>query len=97
MKAIESLKSDYSLNEFKMFATHGCAASCPNNHWKYTQTSEFYNEHEDEILSLLDDINGEDTLRLYAINKQSIAELMNTIVWAFIETVAIQVVDEANE
>lgn len=97
MNAIDSIKSEYSLDDFKNFASHGCASSCPNNHWNYHQTKEFYIEHEDEILQLLDDINGEPTLRLYSIRSESITELMNIIVWAFIETVSIQFIAEYEE
>ena len=71
-----------------MFATHGCASSCPNNHWKYTQTKEFYLEFEGEILDTLEGLNGENPFKTFSDNCDNISQLMNQIVWAYIETIA---------
>jgi hypothetical protein len=96
MNAFESLRNDYSLEEFNNFIEHGCASSCPNNHWNYTQTKEFYLEYEGEILEMLEDATGESAFRVFGWNCDNINMLMNNMVWAYIERVALMVVDEAN-
>jgi len=96
MNAFESLRNDYSLEEFKSFVEHGCAASCPNNHWNYSQTKDFYLEYEGEILEMLEDATGENAFRVFAWNCDNITMLMNTLVWAYIERVGLMVIDGAD-
>ena len=97
MNAIQSLKSDYSKDEFKMFATHGCASSCPNNHWNYSQTKEFYLEFEGEILDTLEDVNGANPFKVFSDDCDNISHLMNQIVWAYIETISHIICDENDD
>ena len=93
MTPIEILEKDYSLEEFKNFATYGCASCPPNNHWNYSQTYEFYNEFEADILTTLEDIHGENPFITFGPKCESLRELTNSIVWCYIETISHHIID----
>ena len=99
MNAIKAVKELYTLEDFKEIADHGCQSGVCHEHIYYGDTIQFYETHEAEIIPyLIDEYSVEFLVDLF---KESLlgGELTiykNNVVWAFIETVAFQVVEDHN-
>ena len=69
-------------DEIKDVANYGCAGGVSDFIY-YTETSAFYDEHEDEILDYLSDCGF--TIKDLCDENDSIAMLKNTLVWCVVE------------
>lgn len=84
----------YSPEELREIAEHGCAACAPNGLTYYTETVAFYREHEHELLDVLEafvrDCYGEKATVWEVFGKEAgtLEQLQNALVWAFVELVA---------
>ena len=97
MNAIEKIKSDYTLEEFKEIADHGCQSGVCSQHIYYGDTIQFYDTFEDDILeSLRDAYDTEFLIDLFKEADASLVVYKNHVVWAFIEMIAFDVVAEHN-
>ena len=86
MTGVQSILKSYDYETLKDIAEHGCASGCAHDHIYYSETSAFYDEHEDEINAYAEDCFGDEFLSVFA--KDSVLSLINNIVWWFVESVA---------
>ena len=97
MNAIEKIKSDYTLEEFKEIADHGCQSGVCTKHIYYGDTIQFYETFETDILDELVLNYGYDLLvDLFREADADLTIYKNHVVWAFIEMVAMEAVEEHN-
>ncbi len=86
MTAVQSILASYDLQDLKSIAEHGCVSGCAFDHIYYSETNKFYDEHEDEINAYAEDCFGDEFLSIFA--KDSIRNMINNLVWFFVESVA---------
>ena len=97
MNAIEKIKRDYTLEEFKEIADHGCQSGVCTKHIYYGDTIQFYETFETDILDELVLNYGYDLLvDLFREADADLTIYKNHVVWAFIEMVAMEAVEEHN-
>ena len=96
MNATETIQKTYTLEEFKEIANHGCQSGVCHEHIYYGDTVKFYEEFEDEILDYIESTTGSnDTLvDLFKDADASLTIYKNSVVWCFIEMIAMEVVDD---
>ena len=95
MNATEKIKSDYTLEELKEIANHGCESGVCSQHIYYGDTVQFYETFETDILDELVLNYGYDFL--VDLFKQADADLTiykNHVTWAFIGMVAFEAVED---
>ena len=105
MPSIKECLAEYEKQELGLIADiakHGCAGGVPGLTY-YSETASFYDEHEDEIWTILSDeadaagiANG---LMLYNICKDphSLTTLKNDLVWFAVEVAAQELVNNLEE
>ena len=94
MNATEKILQTYNKEEFKEIADHGCQSGVCSQHIYYGDTVQFYDTFETSILDELVLNYGYDLLN--DLFKQSDADLTyykNSVVWAFIEMVAFEAIN----
>ena len=93
--AYETIRNAYDIDTLREIAEHGCSSGVANNHIYYTQTVEFFDEHEDEIIEYLaDTYGGEINEDIWNNNTNHITGYKNDIVWTYIETVANNLIEQ---
>ena len=95
MNATEKILQTYNKEELKEIADHGCQSGVCFKHIYYGDTIQFYDTFETSILDELVLNFGYDLLN--DLFKQSDADLTyykNSVVWAFIEMVAFEAIEE---
>ena len=94
--AIEAIQSIYDLEDLKEIVRGGCQSGVCFKHIYTSDTVEFFDTYEDEIVEYVSDaLGGED--ELVVIFKDAYCDLRtykNDMTWAFIELVAGQLVDQ---
>jgi hypothetical protein len=105
MPSIKECLAEYEKQELGLIADiakHGCAGGVPGLTY-YSETASFYDEHEDEIWTILSDeadaagmANGS---MLYNICKEptSMRTLENDLVWFAVQIAAQKLVDNLEE
>ena len=97
MNAFEKIKRDYTLEEFKEIADHGCQSGVCTKHIYYGDTIRFYETFETDILDYLaEEFTTEFLIDLFRDADADLTIYKNHVVWAFIEAVAFQAVEEHN-
>ena len=94
MNATEKILQTYNKEELKEIANHGCQSGVCSQHIYYGDTIQFYDTFENDILDELVLNFGYDLLN--DLFKQSDADLTfykNSVVWAFIEMVAFEAIN----
>ena len=86
MLAVQSILKSYDYETLKDIAEHGCASGCAHDHIYYSETTKFYDEHEEEINAYAEDCFGDEFLSIFA--KDDITSLKNNLVWFFVESIA---------
>ena len=95
MNAIDKIKRDYTLEEFKEIADHGCQSGVCFKHIYYADTVGFFNKYPDEITRYIVDNIGIDFMKeTLERHNGELDGYLNDLTWAFIELVAGQIVDE---
>ena len=95
LSALETIKKEYDIDTLREIRDHGCQSGCANNHIYYSQTIEFFNIHEDEIIETIADIlGGETNDDIWNRNPCNIVGYKNDTVWTYIECVADTLVDQ---
>jgi hypothetical protein len=95
--AYESVCNSYgdNINLLREIAEHGCASGVGHDHIYYTQTTEFFDNYEDEIIEYIaDTLGGEFNEELWNNNPCNITGYKNDTTWKYVELVAQQLVDE---
>ena len=94
MNATEKIKSDYTLEEFKEIADHGCESGVCSQHIYYGDTIKYYDKYEDEIMDeLVLNYGTEFLVDLFKDADACLDIYKNKVTWAFIELTAIDAVD----
>ena len=96
MNATESLCKMYSLDEFKEIASHGCDSGVATHHIYYNETVKFFDEYEDEVMEMLEDVMGSEYPgQLLTQCNNSLTSFKNDATWCYIELTANVEVDQA--
>ena len=96
--AFDTILNTYDLETCKEIVDHGWQSGVCSQHIYYGDTIKFFETYEDEITEYIESNFG--TEFLVEEFKKADADLgsyMNNLAWAFIELVAMQVVDEYEE
>ena len=98
MNATETIQKTYTLEEFKEIANHGCQSGVCHEHIYYGDTVKFYETYEVQILDDLVLNYGYDFIvNLFRDSDAQLTWYKNAVVWAFIEMVAMEAVEEHQE
>ncbi len=95
MNATEKILRTYNKEELKEIANHGCQSGVCTEHIYYGDTIQFYETFETNILDELVLNYGYDLLNdLFKEANADLTVYKNHVVWAFIEMIAIQSVED---
>ena len=93
--AFDSVRDSYDLDTLREIREHGCISGVANQHIYYTETVSFFDNYEDEIIEYIaDNLGGEFNEQLWIDNPCNIIGYKNETVWAYVELVASQLIDE---
>jgi hypothetical protein len=93
--AFDVIQDTYDYETCKEIVNHGCQSGVCFQHIYYGDTIKFFDNYEDEIIEYIaDSVGGDMNERLWNDNPCNITGYKNDTVWAFIELVAMLVVDE---
>ena len=92
--AIDVIKDTYDYETCKEIVDHGCQSGVCSQHIYYADTIRFFEEHEGEITDYVVDSAGSEFVgEVLAQHKGDLDAYKNDMTWAFIEFVAMDVVD----
>ena len=92
--AIDVIKDTYDYETCKEIVDHGCQSGVCSQHIYYADTIRFFDEHEGEITDfVVDSADAQFVGEVLAEHKGDLDEYKNDMTWAFIEFVAMDVVD----
>ena len=95
LSAIEQIKSDYDYEDAKEIVNHGCESGVCFKHIYYADTIGFFNKYPDEITRYIVDNIGIDFMKETLERHDGDLDCyLNDLTWAFIELVAVEIVDE---
>tara|TARA_Y100001963_G_scaffold99461_1_gene136882 strand:+ start:126 stop:440 length:315 start_codon:yes stop_codon:yes gene_type:complete len=95
MNATEKILQTYNKEELKEIANHGCQSGVCSQHIYYGDTIQFYDTFETDIMDELVLNYGYDLLvDLFKDANADLTVYKNNVVWAFIEMVAFEAVEE---
>ena len=101
MNAIDArmeIEQTYTLEDFKEIANHGCQSGVCSQHIYYGDTIKFYDTYEDEIIEYIEDAYSTNFLvELFSDADASLTVYKNSVTWCFIEMIAFEAVEEAQE
>ena len=93
--AIDVIKNTYDFETCKEIVDHGCQSGVCHEHIRYADAISFFEEHEGEITDFVVDSAGSDFVgEVLAQHKGDLDAYKNDMTWAFIEFVAMTVVDD---
>ena len=93
--AFKELCNTYDLEQMQEIVNHGCQSGVCSQHIYYADTISFFDKHEDEIYSELEECFGVDTLvEIFTQSDANLDQYKNSCTWTFIELVAMDVVNE---
>ena len=96
--AFDNIKETYDLETCKEIVSHGCESGVCSQHIYYADTVKFFETYEDEIQTHVTESLGEEVLtELFKKAKGSLTHYKNSLVWTFIELVAMSIVDAKEE
>ena len=96
--ALDVNKDTYDFETCKEIVDHGCQSGVCSQHIYYADTIGFFEEHEGEITDFVVDSAGSDFVgEVLAQHKGDLDAYKNDMTWAFIEFVAMDVVDNQYE
>ncbi len=92
--AIDVIKDTYDYETCKEIVDHGCQSGVCSQHIYYADTIRFFDEHEGEITDfVVDSADAQFVGEVLAQHKGDLDAYKNDMTWAFIEFVAMDVVD----
>ena len=98
MNAIQEIKETYTLEDFKEIANHGCQSGVCSQHIYSGDTIKFFDTYEDEIVEYIESNCGTEFLvNMFKNADASLTHYKNDVVWCFIEMIAFDVTEEAQE
>ena len=95
--AYDTIVNDYDLQTLNEIVNHGCQSGVCSQHIYYGDTIQFYDTFETDILeSLSDEFSTELLVDLFRDADADLTVYKNHVVWAFIEQVAFEAVEDYN-
>ena len=92
--AFDVIKDTYDYEQCKEIVDHGCQSGVCSQHIYYADTIRFFDEHEGEITDfVVDSADAQFVGEVLAQHKGDLDAYKNDMTWAFIEFVAMDVVD----
>ena len=96
--AITEIKETYSYEDAKEIVNNGCESGVCFKHIYYGDTVAFYDKYEDEILDYFTDYyDTEFLVNLFKDADANLTVYKNNVTWAYIESVAFTVTEDALE
>ena len=96
--AIDVIKDTYDYETCKEIVDHGCQSGVCSQHIYYADTIRFFDEHEGEITDfVVDSADAQFVGEVLAQHKGDLDAYKNDMTWAFIEFVAMDVVDNVHD
>ena len=96
--AIDVIKDTYDYETCKEIVNHGCQSGVCSEHIYYADTLGFFEEYEGDITEFVVDSAGSDFVgELLSQHGGDLDAYKNDMTWAFIEFVAMDVVDNYND
>ena len=93
--AYETIKETYDIETLREIEEYGCSSGVAHDHIYYSDTLNFFDHFEDEIIEYIaDTLGGEFNEELWNQNPCDFIGYKNDTVWCFIELVASQIVAE---
>ena len=93
--AITVIKDTYSYEDAKTIVSHGCQSGVCFKHIYYGDTIEFFNKYPEQITRyLVDNLSIEFLRNTLEDNDGNIDGYINDQVWAFIEQVCFDIIEE---
>ena len=97
MNATEKILRTYNKEELKEIADHGCQSGVCSQHIYYGDTIQFYETFETDIINYLtDSLDTQFLVNLFENADADLTVYKNHVVWAFIEQVAFEAVQDYN-
>lgn len=87
------VEKNYEIEELKEMAEHGISSGFTGLMY-YEETTAIYQKYEEEVLDILDDVEYQDDT---SDGIPPLATLMNNRVWAAIEYIASDIVNESDD
>jgi hypothetical protein len=95
LQSVKYLQEVYTLEELKDIVEHGCSSGLAREHIYYHQTWDFYLKFEDEVEDELFATYGEEYIEYFSRDGvTSVRQLVNNMVWSFIELVAQDIINQ---
>ena len=95
MTAFDSIRDTYDIDTLREIRDHGCVSGAAHDHIYYSDTTEFYDEYQDEIVNYIEDVVGAEVLtEIFQKNYDHLDGYKNDVIWTYIELVAGLLVDQ---
>ena len=95
LTAFEQIKEDYDYEDAKEIVNLGCQSGVCFKHIYYVDTVSFFDKYENEITDyIVDNFGTEFLANVFTANNCALVYYKNDVVWAFIESVCDQIVNE---
>ena len=92
------IEQTYTLEDFKEIADHGCQSGVCSQHIYYGDTVKFYEKYEEELIPyFIDKYDVDFLVELFSDAEASLTVYKNSVTWCFIEMIAFEAVEEAQE
>jgi len=98
MRGYDEIIATYDKETMEEIVTHGCQSGVCSQHIYYGDTIKFFDKYEDEIMDYF--TNNYDSDFLVSLFKDADASLTvykNSVTWAYIEAVSVDVLSEVHE
>ena len=97
LPAVMSIKASYTKDDLREIADHGCISGAAFDHIYYQQTFDFFLSFEDDIEDYFFNMLGDEWMsELGFMNSTGVREYINNLVWAYVESIANQIVEGNN-
>ena len=96
--AYDEIVDTYSLEDMHEIVSHGCQSNVCFKHIYYADTIKFFDTYEEDITDHLTTRFGDGILiDLFKDANACLDNYKNSVVWAYIELVASEIIDTTNE
>ena len=98
--AVKEIMATYDKDQLKEIADHGCQSGVCSQHIYYGDTIKFYEKYEKELIPyFIDQYDVDFLVDLFkeSLLGGSLTHYKNAVCWAYIESVAFQVTEDALE
>ena len=98
MRGYDEIIAAYDKETMEEIVTHGCQSGLCSQHIYYGDTIKFYDNYEDEIMDYFTDNYDSDFLvNLFKDADASIDIYKNSVTWAYIEAICVDVLSDVHE